>query len=161
MSRSPAPIRVLFVCLGNICRSPMAEAVLRHKVEQAGLTSRIEIDSAGTGDWHVGASPHHGTLQMLVENGISSEGIRARQITPRDLTVFDYIITMDADNLRNVRRLGTPAGAVIRSLLEYAPELGLADVPDPYYTGAFAEVYSLIDSACDALLAAIRRDHHL
>jgi protein-tyrosine phosphatase len=156
---SARPIRVLFVCLGNICRSPMAEAVFRHKVQAAGLSARIEADSAGTGDWHAGAAPHHGTQRVLREEGISTAGMTARQIRRSDLNDFDYVLTMDDDNLATVRGLGEGGRAVVRPLMEYAPNVGVAEVPDPFYHGGFEGVYQLIDAACDGLLAAVRRDH--
>lgn len=153
-------IRVLFVCLGNICRSPMAEAIFRHKVNEASLADKIEVDSAGTGDWHVGNPPHHGTRKILDKFGISYAGMAARQIEREDLRTFDYILTMDNMNLAGVRSLGS-GSAVISPLLGYAPELGILEVPDPYYTGGFEGVYAMIDVACSALLTAIRNDHNL
>jgi protein-tyrosine phosphatase len=161
-SDTPPPVRVLFVCLGNICRSPMAEAVFRQKVAEAGLSDRIIADSAGTSDWHVGNPPHHGTRAMLTEKGISTGGMAARQITTADLTSFDYVLTMDEANLANVRAMESPgSSAVIRPLLSYAPEAGVTEVPDPYLTGGFPEVYRLVATGCDGLLAAIRHDHTL
>jgi protein-tyrosine phosphatase len=153
-------IRVLFVCLGNICRSPMAEAVFRHKVAAAGLARTIEIDSAGTGDWHVGEPPHSGTRTILAVYGIDTTGLRARQIDDDDLELFDYIVTMDDANLAQVQSLGT-ARAVVRPLLVFAPQTGVREVPDPYYTGGFEEVYRLVDAACDGLLETIRTEHAL
>ncbi len=138
----------------------MAEAILRHKVQAVGLSDRIEIDSAGTGNWHAGESPHHGTHRILTEKGISTAGIYARQITRADLEAYDYILTMDDSNLTNVRALG-PARAVGQPFLEYAPQLGKTEVPDPYYTGDFAGVYEMLDAACDGFLATIREEHGL
>ncbi len=150
-------IRVLFVCLGNICRSPMAEAVFAHKVKAAGLEAQIEADSAGTGDWHVGQPPHRGTRALLKAQAIDCAHA-ARVVTRRDLDVFEYVLTMDAQNLADVRALGG-GRAVVGPFLEYAPHLALLDVPDPYFTGDFAETHRLVDAAADGLLAAIRAAH--
>jgi protein-tyrosine phosphatase len=154
------PIRVLFVCLGNICRSPMAEAVLRHKVAEAGLSDRIEVDSAGTGDWHVGNPPHPGTRSILSEMGISTTGMYGRQITGDDLSEFDYVLTMDESNLRNVLAMATSGNrAGVRPFMSYAADTGVAEVPDPYHTGGFPEVYRLVNAACDGFLESVRQEH--
>lgn len=161
-------IRVLFVCLGNICRSPMAEAVLRSKVKEAGLEGRIEIDSAGTGDWHIGKTPHEGTRKLLDEKRISWEGITARQVSMEDLKKFDYIVAMDNSNLTNLqtmaeglvlsdKRIGDDAKPKLYRLLDFVPEERLDNVPDPYYTGNFEEVYRLVEAGCDALLVHIKQ----
>ena len=157
-------IRVLFVCLGNICRSPMAEAVFRHKVESVGLQDKIEADSAGTGSWHIGERPHSGTRRVLTDNDVEYRH-RARLLTAADLDRFDYVLTMDDANLRTVQALAGETEqklrATIRPLLEYTPQSGVREVPDPYYTGDFEEVYALVEQAADGLLAAIRQERGL
>lgn len=156
-------VRVLFVCLGNICRSPMAESVFAHLVREAGLESEIEVDSAGTGDWHVGDRPHHGTRAILETYGIA-EGSRARQIRTNDLDRFDYVVVMDNRNLRDVQELTRRDAAhrtKIKRLMDYAPRATVLEVPDPYYTGGFDEVYRLVRSGCQGLLDLLRREHNL
>ena len=153
------PIRVLFVCLGNICRSPMAEAVFAHKVAAAGLSAKIVADSAGTGSWHIGEPPHKGTLKLLAEKRIDYQH-RARQFRSADHNDFDYVLTMDDDNLRMVGRVGKGT-ATIKPFLDYAPGTRYTEVPDPWYTGNFEEVYELVSEASDGLLSAIRREHNL
>jgi protein-tyrosine phosphatase len=159
-------IRVLFVCLGNICRSPMAEAIFAHLVEKAGLQNEIECDSAGTGGWHIGAPAHHGTMQVLREAGIEYSG-RGRQITPDDLQNFDYIIAMDNENLAGVRAMINPKyppRAQITLLLEYsrlARDNYISEVPDPYFVGRFDAAFRLIESGCEGLLEEIRRAYSL
>ncbi|MEW8987901.1 MAG: low molecular weight protein-tyrosine-phosphatase [Bacillus sp. (in: firmicutes)] len=151
-------IHVLFVCLGNICRSPMAEAVFRDLVKREGLKDKIIIDSAGTGDWHVGHPPHQGTREVLSKNQISAEGIVARQINCDDLSKFDYIIAMDRNNEMDIIRLsGSEQNqSNILKLLDLTDEHRGKDVPDPYYTGNFDEVYQLVKQGCEQLLQKIK-----
>ncbi|MDQ1910480.1 low molecular weight protein-tyrosine-phosphatase [Paenibacillus sp. GD4] len=150
-------INILFVCLGNICRSPMAEAVFRKKVREAGLEDRIRIDSAGTGSWHIGKPPHEGTRRILKQYGIDTTGMKARQVGAEDFRDYQYIIAMDSSNVRNLEAIAPSGhGAEVRKLLDWAPNAGVTDVPDPYYTGNFEEVYKLVDEACDTLLSYIR-----
>ncbi|AIE58831.1 low molecular weight protein-tyrosine-phosphatase [Bacillus methanolicus] len=155
-------VRVLFVCLGNICRSPMAEAVFRHKVKEAGLEDKIFVDSAGTGHWHVGQPPHEGTRRILTEHKIDYTGVTARQIGTKDLEEFDYIIAMDKENVRHLKQLAPHEhqSKIVR-LLEFLPGSDTLNVPDPYYSGNFEYVYKLINESCDHLLDYIRQREHL
>jgi protein-tyrosine phosphatase len=154
-------ISVLFVCLGNICRSPMAEAVFRHYVEQEGLADKIRIDSAGTGDWHVGEPPHHGTRKKLDEQGISYAGLRARQVKASDFDEFTYIIGMDDSNVSNLRRLAGGRDVKIHRFVDFIPGTTYTEVPDPWYTGNFDETYELVTKGCHNLLETIKKEHGL
>lgn len=149
-------INVLFVCLGNICRSPMAEAVFRDMVQKKGWGDKILVDSAGTGDWHLGEPPHEGTRELLTSKNISYDGLKARQVIDKDLEEYDYIIGMDAKNIGDLQRLAgnVPMKHVAR-LMDYVPEGQIEDVPDPYFTGNFDEVYDLVVEGCKALLKDI------
>lgn len=148
-------IRVLFVCLGNICRSPMAEAIFRHKVKERHLEEHILVDSAGTGDWHIGKPPHEGTQKILNLHSVSFEGMTARQVTDSDFGSFDYIVCMDNSNERNVRNLPGAEQANILKFMDLLPDELHREVPDPYYTGNFDEVHRLIDLGSDVLLDRI------
>lgn len=152
-------IRVLFVCLGNICRSPMADGVFQHLVREAGLQDHFEIDSAGTAGYHTGEAPHRGTQKVLRQHGVAYRHA-ARQVTAGELAGWDYVIPMDASNLGNLERMGS-AKHEMRLLLDYAPETGVSEVPDPYYTGRFEEVYALVEQGCRNLLAHIRAEEGL
>jgi protein-tyrosine phosphatase len=149
---------VLFVCLGNICRSPTAEGVLRHLVVQAAPHLKIEIDSAGTADYHIGAPPDLRSQRAASRRGIDISGLRARQVTEADFVRFDLILAMDRENLRELETM-KPANsrASLKLFLEYAPDLNLRDVPDPYYrdAGTFEEVLDLTTAASRGLLASL------
>lgn len=154
------PFSVLFVCLGNICRSPLAEGVFRSALAECGRADRFVVDSAGTGAWHAGSAPDPRSIAVAARHGIDISGQKARKITAADFTRFDLILALDRSNLADLTALA-PAGATARShlFLDYA--LGRRrDVPDPYYGGAdgFLEVYRMIREASDALAEALLRD---
>ncbi|TCT19647.1 protein-tyrosine phosphatase [Melghiribacillus thermohalophilus] len=155
-------IHVLFVCLGNICRSPMAEAVFRNMVEEEGLSEQIRVDSAGIGHWHQGEPPHEGTQNILDQNHISYEGMRARQIKETDWDEFDYIIAMDEQNMRDLEAIRDEyEGVTVKRLLDLVPDAKEQNVPDPYFTGNFDYVYDLVSEGCQYLLKEIKEAHNL
>ncbi|WP_168122652.1 low molecular weight protein-tyrosine-phosphatase [Paenibacillus sp. HB172176] len=157
-------VNVLFVCLGNICRSPMAEAVMRHLVEQEGLDGQIRVDSAGTGDWHLGSIPHEGTRKVLQRHHISYENMKARLVIPEDKEAFQYILCMDHKNLKDVRRIfnlndeqASNGSTKLMTFMNLLPDSGVDEVPDPYYDGRFDYVFELVEQGCKALLEQIKR----
>ena len=162
---APEPAtRLLFVCLGNICRSPTAEGVMRALVEREGLEDSIQLESAGTGAWHVGSAPDGRAAAAALARGVTLEG-RARQVRPEDFDDFDLLLAMDRENLRELRRLapGELERAKVRLLREFDPasagaDAGGLDVPDPYYgvSGGFDEVFELVQAACEGLLERVR-----
>ena len=149
--------RLLVVCLGNICRSPMAEGALRARLREAGLAARIEVDSAGTGDWHVGQPPDTRAIATARRHGVDIGGLRARQLSMRDFDEFDWLLCADHANLRDVRALATGARrGRTRLFMEWA---GLAGpIPDPYTGGEahFEQVWEQVDSAARAAVARLR-----
>lgn len=150
-------VRVLFVCLGNICRSPMAEGMFRAKVNAAGLTDQIRIDSAATGNWNLGNPPHRGTQQILTKHGIDYSQMRARLIGQDDFSDFDYVIGMDSSNMADLEALKPlDSDVVLKKLMDFAPDEKESEVPDPYYTGNFEETERLVSAGCEGLLQAIR-----
>ncbi len=174
------PVRVLFVCLGNICRSPTAEGVMRALVAGEGLEGAIVVESAGTGAWHVGSPPDARAAEAARARGVALAGT-ARQVRPQDFEDFDYLVAMDAENERALRSLapGEEERAKVRLLREFDPasvppsgahprwgrrqaggaeDAGDLDVPDPYYGGAdgFDEVFELVRAACAGLLEQLR-----
>ncbi|MCG4455633.1 low molecular weight phosphotyrosine protein phosphatase [Pseudomonas sp. MMS21-TM103] len=151
-------MRILFVCLGNICRSPTAEAVLRHKLRELGLEAAVEVDSAGTGDWHVGKPPDSRTRQAAQLRGYDLSALRGRQVSVSDFSRFDLILAMDNSNLEHLQRL-LPAGSTAElDLFLRRYDLALDEVPDPYYGGdeGFELVLDLLEQACDGLLRELR-----
>src|SRR5262245_54904575 len=155
--------RLLFVCLGNICRSPMAQAVLRHLAQEAGLEDRIEVDSAGTRPYDEGGPAHPGTLAILLENGIAAAGLRCRGVVAADFHRFDRILAADRrilarlDRMAPAAKTGATAGAArVELLLSYGTS-GEPDLLDPFPDGDFALVFERVRDACQGLLADLRR----
>jgi protein-tyrosine phosphatase len=156
------PIKVLMVCYGNICRSPMAEAIFQHMVNEAHLTERFMIDSAGTSDEHEGELAHIGTRTVLQKHSIPYNG-RSRPLQAKDLLEFDLVLGMDNENMRGIERL-KPQTASTRLFLADAYQLGLvskATVDDPYFTGLYDDTYDLLTIGAKALLERLRREHSL
>lgn len=149
--------RVLFVCLGNICRSPTAEVVFRNAAARAGL-ARIEVDSAGMGDWHVGSPPDARAIQHAAKRGYDLRPLRARQFRPADFARFDHIYAMDVPVLDEIASM-KPAGygGRLGLFLDVAPYIGLREVPDPYHMGpeGFERVLDLVEEASAALARAL------
>jgi protein-tyrosine phosphatase len=157
-------MRLLFVCLGNICRSPTAAGVMSHLVEEEGLTGEIEIDSAGTGTWHIGKPPDTRATHAARARGVVLEG-EGRQVVPEDFERFDLLLCMDRENLVNVLALAPDENAreKVKLLREFDPEAsasGDLDVPDPYYGGddGFERVLDLVTHACEGLLKELRTE---
>jgi Protein-tyrosine-phosphatase len=147
--------KILFVCLGNICRSPSAEAVFAAKAQAARLP--VIVDSAGTGNWHVGEPPYGPMQRAASARGYDLSSLRARQITVLDFEGFDLIIAMDEANLRDIERLRpSDSETPVTLMMSYAPQTGERAVPDPYYTRDFDEALDLIEAAATGLLATLR-----
>ncbi len=144
------------VCLGNICRSPLAEGILKSKIERESLD--WTVDSAGTSSWHIEEIPHKGSIAIAKENGIDITNQRGRQFSVRDFEEFDLILAMDSENYQNIVQLAKDKlqEVKVELLLNYAYPGSNMAVPDPYYTGDFQEVYDLLDLACANLMAELR-----
>lgn len=153
-------VKVLFVCMGNICRSPTADGVFANMVESEGLTDKIEIDSAGTHAYHIGNSPDPRSQECAEKRGIDLSHLRARRATEQDFQIFDYVLAMDKDNLDDLQQL-CPGGMEhkLKLFLEYAPHLNISEVPDPYYGGVngFDRVFDMVEESSAGLLAEIKQ----
>lgn len=158
-------IRVLFVCMGNICRSPTAHGVFQKMLEDEGLAGHVEVDSAGTHAYHVGEQPDRRSQEAAIRRGIDLSSLRARKALEEDFHQFDYVLAMDYDNHAILESM-CPEGreARLKMFLEYAPDdVRTREVPDPYYGGGrgFEHVLDLVEEASRGLIEAIRRDHSL
>ena len=158
-------VKVLFVCLGNICRSPLAEGVFKQRVQDAGLEDKIHVDSAGTSGWHIGEGPDPRSIEIAEKNGIYLDSF-GRKAVSEDFKKFDYIIAMDSDNYSDLKRLSHSSmnGTARLFLMRDFDDIGKGqDVPDPYYGGedGFAYVFELLDRSCQNLIEQIRKDHNL
>jgi protein-tyrosine phosphatase len=150
--------RILFICLGNICRSPMAEGVFRRIVQERGLSRRFEIDSAGLGNWHVGQAPDTRAQAAASLRGIDISGQCARQVRGDDFTHFDLLLAMDGANYAELQRLAPrEASTKVRHFLDFASDNGTKDVPDPFFGGqeGFDHALDLIEAAAEGLLASL------
>ncbi|MEP4484929.1 MAG: low molecular weight protein-tyrosine-phosphatase [Halioglobus sp.] len=156
-----ASVGVLFVCLGNICRSPTAHGVFQHKIDAAGLGDVVSVDSCGTGNWHAGEPPDARASAAAALRGYDLSELRARQVTPHDFDQYDFILAMDESNLEDLRAMA-PAGysGQLALFLDFASGLSVSTVPDPYYGGenGFDEVLDLIETASEGLLEAVVRE---
>jgi protein-tyrosine phosphatase len=153
--------RLLFVCLGNICRSPMAEGAFRRVAAEGGVLQRFELDSAGLGDWHVGQAPDKRAQAAARRRGMDISGQSARQIVRPDFARFDLLLAMDGSNQAELERLALPEQrAKIRRFLDFAPHLKIRDVPDPFFGGGaeFDHALDLIEEAARGLLATLLDD---
>ena len=162
---SKQPIRVLFVCLGNICRSPLAEGVFRQKVEEAGLLDRFLIDSAGTGSWHIGQKADRRMRATATRRGVDLDDLRGRQVHSDDLKHFDHIFVMDRSNLHDTLYLDPDGdhGTRVRLFREFDPEPDDYQVPDPYYGGpdGFDNVFDIVERTSEAILGRFREIYEL
>ncbi len=153
--------KVLFVCLGNICRSPTAEGVFRHLAQEAGLEEQFVIDSAGTSHWHIGEAPDMRTMEEAALRGIDISKQRSRQVQAKDFTAFDHILGMDPSNVEDMLQI-CPKNQrhKVQLFTKFAPELGVKGVPDPYYGGpkGFSRVFDIVEAASRGFLESLKQD---
>lgn len=154
-------INILFVCLGNICRSPMAEYLMRDKIAKAGLSDFITTDSAGTSGENDGDGMHCGTAEVLDRLNIRSNDFVSKKVRSKNWAEFDYIIAMDDSNLRDLERLFGKQPEKLFQITTLCPDLGYNHIPDPWYTGRFNLTYELLNKCCDALLEKIKKEKRL
>ncbi|MDC0589495.1 low molecular weight phosphotyrosine protein phosphatase [Porticoccaceae bacterium] len=162
MATTAVKLSVLFVCLGNICRSPTAHGVFATLVDQAGYGDLIQVDSAGTGDWHLDHAPDQRTAQVAASKGYDLSELRARLVTSADFNQFDYIIAMDNANLKDLRAMQSEGYAGHLGLfLDFSEQSAVREVPDPYYGGedGFELVFGLVEDASKGLLRHIHASH--
>ena len=151
------PIGVMFVCMGNICRSPMAEAVFQHLVDEKGLSTRFHLSSSAVGSWHVGQKPHPGTEAILKQHNIPLHPEkRSELLKPFQLKQYDFILAMDQEIVDNIKSM---YGIRLKKLMEFAPDGSLLEVPDPYYDHKFKLVYDLVTAGCEGLLDFICKEY--
>ena len=155
-------IKVLFVCLGNICRSPMAEAIFRDKIKKRNLESFFEIDSCGTSNYHIGANADPRTISTATKNGVDMDHC-VRQLVKKDLNEYDYILAMDHSNHQNILRLSAIRKAKVFLMREFDPQGKGKEVPDPYYGDHthFDDVYEILDRSTEGLLEHIGQAEHI
>ncbi len=151
----------MFVCMGNICRSPLAQVVFEEIVKREGLRGEVEVDSAGTHSYHIGRAPDPRAQDSARRRGLDLGYQRARRVGPEDCESFDYVLTMDEENYRAVEALCRRGGAEVRPFLDYAPDRVETEVPDPFYGGSesFEHVMNLVEAASKGLLEEIKDKH--
>ncbi len=160
---SVKPVRVLFVCMGNICRSPTAHGVFQALVEKEGLGSAIQVDSAGTHSYHIGSRPDSRSQATARQRGLDLSGLSARRFVSQDFAGFDYLLGMDNANIADMHAI-KPKDATARPqlMLEYSKQYSAVEVPDPYFSNeGFDLVFNMIDDAAHGLLQHIRREHRI
>lgn len=153
-------IRVLFVCLGNICRSPTAHGVMLSRLSEEGLEDQVEVDSAGTASWHIGRAPDPRSQHAALMRGVDISELKARQVNDEDFHQYDYLLAMDSSNLKDLKAMHRVCGGTVPKLFlrEFGHNFTEQEVPDPYYGGeaGFKHVLDLVEDACDGLITDIR-----